>query len=88
MHKIGSGLTRPEAKEDDKSKVADSNNIIRNAPRALETPRAPGQTAIVGFIHSCFVEDGERRVRIVEVTADAAPEEEADGEEVGEVETF
>jgi len=59
------GLARPEAEEDDESKVANSNNIIRNAPRALETPRAPGQTAVVRLVHLRFVEDGERGVRVI-----------------------
>ena len=59
------GLARPEAKENDESKVADSNDIIRNAPCTLETPRTPGQTAIVRFIYLRFVEDGERGVRVI-----------------------
>jgi hypothetical protein len=88
MQQIRTNLTRPEAKEDDEGEIADSNDIISHAPGAFETPRAPCQTAVVRFIDVCFVEDGEGRVWVVEVAAEAAPEEQADGEEVGEVEAF
>ena len=59
------GLARPEAEEDDESKVANSNDIVSNAPCTLETPRTPGQTAVVRFVYLRFVEDGKRRVRVV-----------------------
>ena len=59
------GLARPEAEEDDESKVANSNDIVSNAPCTLETPRAPGQTAVVRLVHLRFVENGERGVGVV-----------------------
>jgi hypothetical protein len=88
MYKVRAHLARPEAEEDDESKVADRDDVIGNAPGTFESPRTPCQAAIVGFGDLCFVEDGEGRVGVVQVAAESSPEEEADCEEVGEVEAF
>ena len=92
VHHLGRGvdLRGPEAEEDDEQQVADSHSIISNAQRSLEPPRAPCQTAVVrlAVVVGGLVEDGELGVWAVEVAAHAAPEEEADCEEVGYVEAF
>lgn len=79
---------RPATEEDDEKQVANSNNIVRDAKCAFEFPRAPGQAAVVGLVDLSGLEDSHGGVGIVEVAAESAPEEQADGEQVGEVEAL
>jgi hypothetical protein len=88
VYKVGAHLAWPEAEEDNEREVADRDDIVGNAPGTLQSPRTPGQATIVGFGNLRFVEDRQRGVRVVQVTAESSPEEETDCEEVGEVEAF
>lgn len=85
VHKRG---LRPAAKEDNKHEIANRNDVIGDAQGAFETPRSPRQAAIVCLVDLAGVEDGHGGVWIVQVAAEAPPEEEPDGDEVGEVESL
>jgi hypothetical protein len=79
---------RPAAEEDDEEEVADGDDVVCYAERAFQTPGAPDQAAVIGLVDLAGLEDGHGGMRVVEVAAETAPEEQADGEEIGEVEAL
>jgi hypothetical protein len=78
---------RPEAEEDQQAKVAARHDVVDRAQGALEPPRTPRQTTVLRFVRGCA--EGHDGVLVgIEIAAGATPEEQSDGEEVGDVEAF
>lgn len=85
VHHLSRGvdLGGPEAEEDDEKQVADSDGIVGDTQRALESPGSPCQAAVVGFVVvGRRVEYGQVRGLAIEVATYATPQKEPDSEEV------